>query len=1307
MNTFCSKAKRATKRLAVFALTLIVALSSVLPAIAATDPTTLDVTFRNGDYSELNGVYTLNKANDNGNNIVPSDASANTFDYSADVQLIDADGAATLVFGYNGGRFNGLELKQDGTSVKVTSFIDKDPDHAYPNNYAFQGIEVADTSVTADFVKVRLTMDENKLLTVYVGGKQVTTYDFNQKEGKEGIPYYPGQLGLMTWNASAKFKNLTATTNDTQAGDPNFNTNIVGDWTNAGESGPGDWTVTESGMRGNNAAKGDTFYTSSKYMEPSKAFVLEADMHLESGQAAGLTFGVKNPDVPKQTWYCVNVDKVMKITKLFKNTGGEVWNVNRPLTDTELKKKDFKVRIEYLEGGRMNFYLDDKLVGYQQENSFAGGYIGIMTFQSDATFNNVMFYEAPTPKLTGLDVKDVEITPTFDDTVYKYSGTVPFETESVQIKANTTDDFDLTINDTPVPKDQYMEVGLMVGNNDILVKATDRDTKLTAITTVSIKRQQDPNFAYTESYRPQFHYSQESGWCNDPNGMVYYEGEWHLFYQYNEQKTWTSMHWGHAVSTDLINWTELPIALYPDELGTIFSGSAVVDEYNTSGFFTDTPEKKGLVAIFTHDGGGQKQSIAYSTDKGRTWTKYEGNPVISSADDPLKDGAFRDPKVFWHKESNQWMMVVAGGPLRFFSSKDLKTWTFESGYNQTQNLNGKSVNGIWTECPDFYRLEVDKTGTYKWVLSLGGRYYMVGDFDKIGEKWYFVPDTNEQFSMNYAPDSYAAQTYFGWDENGTTNGTPDGRRIMINWMSNWGYAGNIANITDPNNGAFTLQHEMTLQKNADGKIRLYQNPIEQYNSLRLTDKATELNTTLTPGGENPLASFSGDQYEIVAEFTPKDGATQVGFKLRTGANQETLVYYNLNDHKMYIDRTKSGKSPGGNFPGVYSQSTAMTADGKIQMHIYVDWSSVEAFGNYGETVGTALIYPDFASTGAEVYTLGGDADVKGTIYPLKSIWREYSDVPVEATDVAINADGSKVDVGDTITISARVLPVASTQKVEWKVSDVDGSAEIVSSTDNTITLRGVKKGGVHVKATVPGTEISAEGILQVIESVFYTNLTGWETVGGSWSIDEKGYLGTGGGDMFTVAKESAKNFTLNADITLEAGDAFGLIFHAKNEHANEGSYVLNFDLSDQANGQRFRIFEFPFRGDATSNVAVKTFADAGFTPERGKTYPVELTVKDGKISFTFDGKEIFKDVVDTNDTQVYTEGRIGFMGYNATVRAQNFYVTTESPIKTVVTQIEDINVMVGAPADEVLAKLPAKVTVEQEDGIQRDVDVVW
>lgn len=486
------------------------------------------------------------------------------------------------------------------------------------------------------------------------------------------------------------------------------------------------------------------------------------------------------------------------------------------------------------------------------------------------------------------------------------------------------------------------------------------------------------NTAYCEPFRPQYHYSPKKHWLNDPNGMVYYQGEYHLFYQYNPgAKIWGPMHWGHAASKDLLHWEELPIALYPDELGNIFSGCAVVDEHNTTGFFSDTPEQSGLAAVFTYQGQGtQQQGLAYSKDHGRTWIKYAGNPVIPNPGGSLYTTQFRDPKVFWHKESGQWMMAAAGGRLRIFSSPDLKSWTLESRYDAPQVMEGKTVDIIETECPDFFSLTVEGTSRRKWVLNGCGRFYMIGDFKQIHGKWTFVPDSNEHFTMNFAPDSYAAQTY----------DHVDGRRIMINWANNWAYSNQLSEITDPFNGSFTLQMELSLRQTPNG-VRLYQKPIAEYEALRDSAVVKLTDLTLRDGGENPLQAFCSDQYELIARFRPGASVSEMGLKLRMGANgQETVIKYLPAQGQLAIDRSRSGRSPNEAFPGVYPSSITRGVGGWITLHIFVDRNSVEVLGNDGEISGTVLIFPDQTSNGTAVYSIGGDTRADMTVYPLASVW---------------------------------------------------------------------------------------------------------------------------------------------------------------------------------------------------------------------------------------------------------------------------------------------------------------------------------
>ncbi|HWS60197.1 MAG TPA: glycoside hydrolase family 32 protein, partial [Flavobacterium sp.] len=325
----------------------------------------------------------------------------------------------------------------------------------------------------------------------------------------------------------------------------------------------------------------------------------------------------------------------------------------------------------------------------------------------------------------------------------------------------------------------------------------------------------DKKYTEEELYRPNFHFTPKKGWMNDPNGMFYYNGYYHLFYQYYpDSNVWGPMHWGHAISTDLITWTEKPIALYPDEKGYIFSGSAVVDLKNTSGF--GSLENPPIVAMFTyHDPKKEKsgeintqsQGIAYSLDEGLTWKKYEANPIIKNPN--IKD--FRDPKMTWDNIHKQWLMVLAAGDKTiFYASKNLKDWELLSDFGKNIGAHG----GVW-ECPDFFPVHVDGSDEYKWVLLLsinpggpnGGSatQYFVGDFD--GKTFTldktFSQDIKEKQALyiDYGRDNYAGVTWSNISE-------VDGRKLFVGWMSNWQYAEKVP--TEKWRSSMTIPRELVL-----------------------------------------------------------------------------------------------------------------------------------------------------------------------------------------------------------------------------------------------------------------------------------------------------------------------------------------------------------------------------------------------------------------------------------------------------------------------------------------------------------------
>lgn len=465
-----------------------------------------------------------------------------------------------------------------------------------------------------------------------------------------------------------------------------------------------------------------------------------------------------------------------------------------------------------------------------------------------------------------------------------------------------------------------------------------------------------------DMYRPKFHFSPASEWMNDPNGLVYFDGEYHLFYQHHPYGTdFGAIHWGHAVSRDLMTWEHLPIALAPDEKGMIFSGSAVVDWNDTTGFFDGKP---GLVAIFTHHNPGlalkESQSIAYSKDCGRTWIKYEGNPVVTS--DTYRD--FRDPKVFWHEESKRWVMVLAcGQTVCLYHSPNLIEWTFGSEFGEGIG----SHDAVW-ECPDLFALPVDGDRTKrKWVLlvSIGDEphikegsrtQYFTGHFDGRA----FVPDEASQTVrwLDYGRDNYAGVSWSDIPEE-------DGRRIYLGWMSNWKYARSTP--TESWRGAMTVPRELTLESR-NGETVLIQRPVRELEKIRTPlveaegEAVNELNLL--------LKNHQLETYEIVAEFEPVEGIDSFGFKLRASEQEETVAGYSVKDSAVFVDRTSSGAVDfHEHFAGKH-QAVLPSNPERLQLRLIVDRASVEVFANDGLAVITDLIYPSSSSLGLSFFCNG-------------------------------------------------------------------------------------------------------------------------------------------------------------------------------------------------------------------------------------------------------------------------------------------------------------------------------------------------
>lgn len=499
----------------------------------------------------------------------------------------------------------------------------------------------------------------------------------------------------------------------------------------------------------------------------------------------------------------------------------------------------------------------------------------------------------------------------------------------------------------------------------------------------------------TDYYRPSYHFTPLYGWMNDPNGMVYKDGEYHLYFQYNPYGSkWGNMHWGHAVSRDLIHWEHLDPAIARDPVGHIFSGSSVVDKKNTAGFGKDA-----IIAIYTnnsvnHD---EVQCIAYSNDNGRTFTKYEGNPVLTPFDG-LKD--FRAPKVFWYEKDKCWFMIVsADKETRFYKSKNLKKWDYVSAFGK-----GLGQQPCQYECPDFFQLPVNgDEKNKKWVMTMninpgcwfGGSAteYFVGDFDG---KNFTCPDANDVKWLDWGKDHYATVTF-----------SNTGNRVLaITWMSNWQYA----NLTPfkQNRGANGLPRELKLYEK-NGKYYISEDVAPEALALRKSTK--ELGSQTVEGEKAFAGATSGMEgaFEIEADVTA-DANGIAGIELYNNKRERTLIYIDMKEGKVVMDRTESGLTDFGkqsvphdielawdkqraaegkqpariensiNYKNDFALATwaplSLCQEGKKTCHldIFADKSSIELFVDGGRIAMTNLVFPVAPYENVKLYSQGGKAE---------------------------------------------------------------------------------------------------------------------------------------------------------------------------------------------------------------------------------------------------------------------------------------------------------------------------------------------
>lgn len=479
--------------------------------------------------------------------------------------------------------------------------------------------------------------------------------------------------------------------------------------------------------------------------------------------------------------------------------------------------------------------------------------------------------------------------------------------------------------------------------------------------------------ANREKFRPAFHHTPVYGWMNDPNGMFYKDGVWHLYYQWNPYGSkWQNMTWGHSSSTDLINWQHHPAAIEPDGLGTVFSGSCAIDKDDTAGFGSDA-----VIALYTLAAASQVQSLAHSNDKGNTFEIYPGNPVIT-----LESEA-RDPNMFWNEATGEWNLVLAHAlehEMLVFTSPDMKQWTLQSAFGKGLG----AQDGVW-ECPDLFELAVDGSDQKKWVLicniNPGGPFggsatqYFIGEFD--GKT--FTPDRDADGNvptkwMDYGKDHYATVSW---------SNAPDNRRTVIGWMSNWQYAAEVP--TMQYRSANTLPREIGLFQASDGEIYTSCTPSPEIGALR--GNASVKKRSFTAGKKSrtfALPEANGGICEITLEITPKKGGP-VNLTLANEAGNKVEMVYNPAESTFSFDRYQSGQTDfSQDFPAI-TTAPAFTDGGNLRLRIFIDRSSIEVFEQNGRFAMTNLVFPESPYTTLSVNAPAGNARIENlAIYPLRT-----------------------------------------------------------------------------------------------------------------------------------------------------------------------------------------------------------------------------------------------------------------------------------------------------------------------------------
>ena len=947
-------------------------------------------------------------------------------------------------------------------------------------------------------------------------------------------------------------------------------------------------------------------------------FIYEADVTFQNRTGAASLVFLSGND-PARGSYIANIDIGAKNARIFRfeASGGATTKGEYKLSAEESSKNSFHLRVEVNEN-EMIYFLDGKpVVSLEDTLSKPGGYLGLLTFNTSVTYENLRYciLDGASYALTELKTPNETLFPSpvmktrLAFGVKNAVFSVGFSGDTLSAAAfggsATASVFGNEIAVSNISESFTLSIGVTAGD-------------VTRHYLLSVTVENDPDSVYNEEWRPQLHWSPLVNFNNDPNGLVYDPSDqtYHMFFQYNPfGLSIGNQVWGHAVSTDLVHWKEVDIAIPQDHLGAVFSGSCVVDENNTSGFFTDNkPGESRLVALYTSDGGDttyghEKQCIAYSKDHGMTWIRpsleKEGfeNPILKNENNKYGRD-FRDPKIFWY--DGKWFMVVAGGRARLFTSPDLIHWTLVTDM------------GFDSECPDFYPLAVDGDETnVKWVYNASGRWYMIGRLEKVSDTNYrFIAET-ERIPYNGGGEVYATQSFYN-------DKSAKNRRIAISWLQD-----NTAHLLSGKtwNGAMTLPYEQSI-RTVNGKLRLCSYPVSEVDLMR-REALFSLTSPTVAEIDRTLSDHPGIAYDMTVTFTPKDNAV-LTFTLRKGVSVETRVVYDAARRTLRVIRAKSSKVTG--VPaGTMEMPLSPDENGTVTLRILMDTNVIEVFGNEGEAALCGMIFPGKDAV-ASSFALSGDCTIhKITAWSVGSVFHEDATVLPEA-GIYFDLADDYIPLGDKTTVTANEIDETG-RRTERAVAltlnqTENATAEINAS---TATLVGVKKGSVTLTASVGALKKTLT--LSVADIGFHTNLQGW-TSADDWYIDENGYSLAGANDN-SFAFSSAKNkgsFLLKGTADLSRGGCLGLVFAASHPEKPINGYWYGANIDTHGAQPVMKLF-FNNRGN-------EVWAERLTVDSSDGIYQLEVSYHGGVLSFTVNGYTV------TREVKSLPSGALGLVSWN-------------------------------------------------------------